>query len=180
MRSWDQGKNAPKVYWRSAIREEARSTMATADQFKALVQSHAEGDDSHFYSVAMQVAARTAKQGHSRFAQDLREMVDAAKADSGRAGKRLDQSPSLNLVVTLRVCLRFHIQIRGSPTLLLNPTSTFHWSAFIEQRQQDRLMERGLEPVRSLALRGSPWDGKTLSRERACRSVASPFVLDPT
>jgi hypothetical protein len=42
--------------------------MATADQVKALVRSHADGDDGHFYAVAMQVAARAAKAGQSRFA----------------------------------------------------------------------------------------------------------------
>jgi len=31
--------------------------MAKADQIKALIRSHAEGDDSRFYAIAMQVAA---------------------------------------------------------------------------------------------------------------------------
>lgn len=31
--------------------------MATNDQLKALVKSHADGDDPQFYAVAMQVAA---------------------------------------------------------------------------------------------------------------------------
>ena len=34
--------------------------MATAEQVKALVQSHAEGDDARFYAIAMQVAAQAA------------------------------------------------------------------------------------------------------------------------
>ena len=42
--------------------------MATNDQLKALVQSHGEGDDSQFYSVAMQVAAKAARGGQSKFA----------------------------------------------------------------------------------------------------------------
>jgi hemerythrin-like domain-containing protein len=35
--------------------------MANAEQLKALVKSHIERDDQHFYSVAMQVAAREAR-----------------------------------------------------------------------------------------------------------------------
>lgn len=31
--------------------------MASAEQIKALLKSHMNGDDSHFYSIAMQVAA---------------------------------------------------------------------------------------------------------------------------
>ncbi|MCY4258338.1 MAG: AAA family ATPase, partial [bacterium] len=39
--------------------------MPTADHVKALVRSHAEGDDTRFYSVALQVAARAARSGQS-------------------------------------------------------------------------------------------------------------------
>src|SRR5438094_10625509 len=54
--------------------------MATADHVKALIRSHAEGDDERFYAIAMQVAAQAARQGHSKFAQELRDLVDQAKA----------------------------------------------------------------------------------------------------
>ena len=43
--------------------------MASADQLKALLQSHLEGDETRFYSVAMQVAAHEAKRGHGKLAQ---------------------------------------------------------------------------------------------------------------
>ena len=43
--------------------------MATNDQVKALVKSHADGDDPQFYAVAMQVAAKAARAGQSKFAQ---------------------------------------------------------------------------------------------------------------
>jgi hypothetical protein len=54
--------------------------MATADHVKALIRSHAEGDDERFYAIAMQVAAQAARQGHTKFAQELRDLVDQAKA----------------------------------------------------------------------------------------------------
>ncbi len=53
--------------------------MATADQVKALIKSHSEGDDSRFYSVAIQMAAHAARQGHSNLAQELRTLIDDAK-----------------------------------------------------------------------------------------------------
>ena len=53
--------------------------MATAEQIKALVKSHTEGDDTRFYSVAMQVAAAEAKQGHTDFATELRMLIDKAR-----------------------------------------------------------------------------------------------------
>jgi hypothetical protein len=54
--------------------------MATADQLKALIRTHAEGDDERIYAIAVQVAAQAARQGHIRFAQELRDLVDQAKA----------------------------------------------------------------------------------------------------
>jgi hypothetical protein len=54
--------------------------MASGDQLKALLRSFAEGDDRHFYSVAMQLAAHEAKQGHGKLAEELRELIDAAKS----------------------------------------------------------------------------------------------------
>jgi len=40
--------------------------MASADQLKALLKSHLEGDDQRFFSVAMELAAHEAKLGHGR------------------------------------------------------------------------------------------------------------------
>ena len=57
----------------------AGRVMATADQLKALVRSHAEGDDTRFYSVAMQVAARASRGGQGRFAQELRNLIDEVR-----------------------------------------------------------------------------------------------------
>ena len=62
--------------------------MANGDQLKALFRSYAEGDDRHFYSVAMQMAAHEAKQGHGKLAEELRDLLDAAKSrrNAGAAG----------------------------------------------------------------------------------------------
>ena len=43
----------------------------TAEHVKALVRRHMEGDDAGFYSVAMQLAARAAREGKNRFAQEF-------------------------------------------------------------------------------------------------------------
>jgi hypothetical protein len=54
--------------------------MASSDQLKALIKSHISRDDSHFYSVAMQVAAHEAKLGHGKLAEELRDLIDGANA----------------------------------------------------------------------------------------------------
>src|SRR3989338_7756991 len=56
--------------------------MASAEQLKALLKSHIEGDEGRFLSIAMQVAAHEAKLGHGKLAEELRDMIDAAKSRS--------------------------------------------------------------------------------------------------
>ncbi|WP_370976676.1 hypothetical protein [Enterobacter roggenkampii] len=53
--------------------------MATAEQFKALLKSHAEGDEARFYSIALQVAAKEARQGHSKLANDIKLIVEKSQ-----------------------------------------------------------------------------------------------------
>ena len=68
--------------------------MATADQVKALVRSHADGDDDRFYSVAMQVAAHEAKAGHPQVAHEIRDLVEYwGKAAAKQSGRQLRPVP---------------------------------------------------------------------------------------
>src|SRR5688572_3609640 len=53
--------------------------MATGKHLRALLESHAQGDDQRFYSVAMQAAAHEARLGHGQLAEELRVLIDAAK-----------------------------------------------------------------------------------------------------
>ncbi len=50
--------------------------MPTADQLKALLASHAEGDEAQFFAVAMQIAASEARAGHGKLAEELRGLID--------------------------------------------------------------------------------------------------------
>lgn len=46
--------------------------MATAEQIKALLKSHVDRDDQRFFSIALQVAAKEARQGHHKLANDIK------------------------------------------------------------------------------------------------------------
>lgn len=59
---------------------ERQTTMATADQIKALIRSHLEGDDERFRAVAIQVAAHAARQGKGQVATEIKALVDEAHA----------------------------------------------------------------------------------------------------
>lgn len=153
--------------------------MATAEEVRALVRSHADGDDAHFYSVAMQVAAKAAKGGQTKFAAELRDLIDTAKATSEQVVSR-----SLRPIPV--------VQPRGDLAGLLSVTyPDIHISDVVldshvrqrlervlnEQRQRDRLEEHGFVPLHSLLLVGPPGTGKTLTAAVLATELHLPLFL---
>jgi SpoVK/Ycf46/Vps4 family AAA+-type ATPase len=152
--------------------------MATADQVKALVRSHAEGDDGHFYSVAMQVAARAAKAGQSKFAQELRELVDTAKAAAQQGGRELRPVPVTQPRGDLAGLLAVSYPDERLADLVVDDKVRAALQRVLsEQRQQDRLLEYGFEPVRSLLFVGPPGTGKTMSASVIAGELHLPLFL---
>lgn len=152
--------------------------MATADQVKALVRSHADGDDSHFYAVAMQVAARAAKAGQSRFSQELRDLVDAGKTESRQTGRQVRPTPVTQPKGDLAGLLAVAYPEERFGDLVVEPrVRAVLERVLTEQRQQDRLREYGFAPVRSILLVGPPGTGKTLSASVLAGELHLPLFV---
>src|SRR5690606_29096377 len=135
--------------------------MATADQMKALVKSHAAGDDERFFSVALQVAARAARSGQSHFAQELRDLVDDLRKESP---KRTRPIPVAQPRGELSALLGVSYPSTRMADLVLDPAVSSRLDrVLLEQRQQDRLREQGFRPLRRLLLVGPPGTGKTMT-----------------
>ena len=140
--------------------------MATADHVKALIRSHAEGDDERFYAIAMQVAAQAARQGHTKFAQELRDLVDQAKArfKAGPAGQRTRPVPIVQPRGELAGLQTAAVpKTRLSDMALDAAVRSRIDRVLIEQRQRERILAHGLTPVRKLLLLGPPGTGKTMT-----------------
>lgn len=150
--------------------------MATNDQLKALVKSHADGDDPQFYSVAMQVAAKAARSGQDKFARELRDLVDDLR-------KRSDTSSRIASVVPVN-------QPRGELASLLSvsyPDARLNDLSLagdvrerlehllLEQRQRDKLIRHGLTPVRRVLLIGPPGTGKTSTAQVIAGELGLPL-----
>ena len=133
--------------------------MASADQLKALIKSHAAGDDDRFYSVALQVAAKEARRGHAAYAQELKELVDDAK---GRRHKRV--VPVAKPRGDLAALLTVSYPDNRLPDLALKPdVKTQLERVLLEQRQRSHLGSHGFGPLGRLLFVGPPGTGKTLS-----------------
>ncbi|MEM7125687.1 MAG: ATP-binding protein [Chloroflexota bacterium] len=130
--------------------------MATAEQLKSLIRSHYNNEVELFSTVALQVAAHEAKQGHTVLAVEIQQLVDSLSV-KGRGANR-----------------HFHPDLKG---LVLSEDTQTPKSALVipedlnvridriihEYRQRAKLKKYGLMHRRKILLIGPPGTGKTMT-----------------
>ncbi|RPI77809.1 MAG: ATP-binding protein [Desulfobacteraceae bacterium] len=142
--------------------------MATAEQIKALIRSYSAEDQERFFSIALQVAAHEAQQGHGALAHDIRDIVDKARRQKGG------------------VLIKFPQDMRG---LVLSENPETPKAALVlphdlmnrierimhEYRQQHRLKTHGLSHRRKIMLIGPPGTGKTMTARVLAHELRLPL-----
>lgn len=158
--------------------------MATAEQIKALLRSHIDRDEHRFYSIALQVAAKEARVGHTKLAGEIKGLIDKAqinnsehKLTSIKSTIPLNRSSQeLNGLLELS-----HPSARLSELILSPETQSRIDRIVIEQRQKDKLQDFGLFPRRKMLFTGPPGTGKTLTASVLAAELKLPLytiVLD--
>lgn len=150
--------------------------MASGKQLKALVRAHLEGDEAHFQSVAMQLAAHEARLGHGNLARELRDLIDEAKARRGKPALQpvpLAQ-PRGELAELLSVS---YPKLRFADMVLTDEVSGRLHRLVKEHRQVAKLRSHGLMPRKKLLLIGPPGTGKTMTASVLAGELGLPLFV---
>lgn len=146
---------------------------ASADHIKALVRAHAAGDEASFYSVALQMAAGAARRGQNRFADDLKNLIDAARAERI---PRVTPTPVIQPRGELAdLVTAEYPDIRLSDMTLSESTRAQLDRVLHEQRQRDLLESHGFAPIHRLLLTGPPGTGKSMTALALATELSLPL-----
>lgn len=145
--------------------------MATADQLKALLKSHQAGDDERFYAIAMQMAAHSARLGHTKSAKEIRDLIDSSK-------ERSNSLTGANVILSNELVGLLHVShpdTHCGDMVLDAITRERLLRVVVEQRQKKRLQAFGLQPRRKLLLVGPPGTGKTMTASALAGDLGLPL-----
>jgi dephospho-CoA kinase len=143
--------------------------MATAEQIKSLIRSHWSEDQERFFTVALQVAAHEAEQGHGALALEIRDLVDRARRESG-GSVVVDFPPEIQGLVRVD-----SVEAPLAALILPAPLIERIRRVIHEYRQREKLRQHALCHRRKILMTGPPGTGKTFTARVLAHELQLPL-----
>lgn len=143
--------------------------MATAEQLKSLLQSHYKNDNERFTSIALQVAAHEARQGHMTIAKEIKDLIDRAKTDGFKV---IRITPDLSDLVLI-----YYPENKFNDLVLSGEVSTKLSRIIREYEEREKILKFGLENRRKVLLSGLPGTGKTATASVVAGELRLPLYV---
>ncbi|MEI0530483.1 AAA family ATPase [Brachyspira pilosicoli] len=144
--------------------------MATYEQIKTLIKYHYDNDQNGFYTTALQIAAYEAKNGHEKFANDIKKLIDKKQKENN-----IKIIANVNDFSDLVIVQKSDYKMNN---LIVNANIKLKLNRIIDEyKLQSKIKKYGLDNRRKLLLSGQPGVGKTLTASVIAGELSLPLHI---
>lgn len=141
--------------------------MATAEQIKSLVKAHLDGNNDKFKTTVLQIAAYEARQNHTKFARELKKLVETQKVPKQNVISMNKVNPMLQMTLPEN-----HL----NDLILSDEIKERIIRILTEYKNKTKLEQFGLENRRKILIEGPPGTGKLLQLLSLPQSFHYPCI----